>query len=550
MPRLRKSKKSLITTIDCVPVDVVINDNNSQNFEHTTSSVVDWSETTIAHILFITFLALLIVAMPKDELFTDRGILFGIGILALWRYSWGLLHFVRSNIYRRIAFPQLRREADRHTALTEEGGRAPDAFLIVTSFRIDGDTTAKVYRAAFKAALNAPGRATVVASIVEMGDQRLVRSMHRLICGNTGDVDLVIVRINGSGKRDALAYAFRAVAKLLPQPGDVVAVIDGDSIVPEDLVRKCAGFFSADPTVGALTTDEVSRVRGHAAFHLWYSLRFAQRDILMSSNGLARRVLTLTGRMSMFRASVICDPDFVRQVEEDYIDHWRLGRVKFLTGDDKSSWFWLLRKGYRMLYVPDVTVATVEDPPTAAFIPAAAQLMTRWFGNMLRTNGRALALGPQKIGYFTWWTILDQRISMWTSLAGLVMVILVALFENPLIIPTYAVWVLSTRYIMTLLLFNARRRVSIFYPFFIYFNQIFGSIIKTYIFFRLDRQKWTRQKTTLASSGASMALALRNLSSLYMHALSITLFVTAIALFIGQLPLPDIGRLTAISGMR
>lgn len=550
MPRSTSKKKSIIAPVDFAPADVVAIDNNSKNLQGNSSYNVEWSETNIAHILYITFISLMIVAAPKNELFTDRGIFFGIGILALWRYSWGFLHFARSNIYRRVVFPRLRREADRHTALAKEGGRVPDAFLIVTSFRIDGDTTAKVYRAAFKAALNAPGRATVVASIVEMGDQRLVRSMHRLICGNGSDVDLVIVRINGSGKRDALAYAFRAVAKLLPQSDDVVAVIDGDSIVPEDLVRKCAGFFSADPTVGALTTDEVSSVRGHAAFHLWYSLRFAQRDILMSSNGLARRVLTLTGRMSMFRASVICNPDFVRQVEEDYIDHWRLGRVKFLTGDDKSSWFWLLRKGYRMLYVPDVTVATVEDPPTAAFIPAAAQLMTRWFGNMLRTNGRALALGPQRIGYFTWWTILDQRISMWTSLAGLVMVILVALFESPLIIPTYAVWVLSTRYIMTLMLFNARRRVSIFYPFFIYFNQIFGSIIKTFIFFRLDRQKWTRQKTTLAYSGASMAIALRSLSSLYMHALSITVFVTAIALFIGQLPLPDIGRLTAIFAMR
>ncbi|MFA7415508.1 MAG: glycosyltransferase, partial [Rhizobium sp.] len=389
MPRLKSKKKSIIAPVDYAPIDVVFIDNNSKNLQRTSSYIVEWSETNIAHILFITFLALLIAAAPKNELFTDRGIFFGIGILALWRYSWGFLHFARSNIYRRVVFPRLRREADRHTALAKEGGRVPDAFLIVTSFRIDGDTTAKVYRAAFKAALNAPGRATVVASIVEMGDQRLVRSMHRLICGNGSDVDLVIVRINGSGKRDALAYAFRAVAKLLPQSDDVVAVIDGDSIVPEDLVRRCAGFFSADPTVGALTTDEVSSVRGHAAFHLWYSLRFAQRDILMSSNGLARRVLTLTGRMSMFRASVICNPDFVRQVEEDYIDHWRLGRVKFLTGDDKSSWFWLLRKGYRMLYVPDVTVATVEDPPTAAFIPAAAQLMTRWFGNMLRTNGRA-----------------------------------------------------------------------------------------------------------------------------------------------------------------
>ncbi|WP_262523309.1 glycosyltransferase family 2 protein [Agrobacterium tumefaciens] len=514
------------------------------------SAIVYWSESLPAHVLFVLALASLIVVVPEGVLFgANTGLLFGLGALAVWRYFWGILHFVRSNIYRSVVFPKMRLRADRHLLQSAENGQAPHAYLIVTSFRIDGDTTAEVYRAAFRAALSSRGGATVVASIVEMSDQRLIRSMHRLICGEKTSVRLVITRINGSGKRDALAYAFRAVSKLEPRADDVVAVIDGDSIVPENLVDRCAGFF-ADGRVGALTTDETSRVRGKSSFHIWYSLRFAQRHILMSSNGLSRRVLTLTGRMSMFRASVITNPEFIRQVESDYIEHWRLGRLKFLTGDDKSSWYWLLRNNYQMLYLPDVSVATVEDPPTSGFFQAAAQLMTRWFGNMLRTNSRALALGPWRIGYFTWWTIFDQRISMWTSLAGLVMVILIGLFDNPFIFPAYIAWVLLTRYIMTLMLFNSRPRVSIFYPFFIYFNQVFGSIIKTYIFFHLDRQKWTRQKTTLSSSGAGRAVALKNASSTYMHVLSITLFVTLISLLVGQLSVPGIGATTAIFGMR
>jgi len=31
----------------------------------------------------------------------------------------------------------------------------------------------------------------------------------------------------------------------------------------------------------------------------------------------------------------------------------------------------------------------------------------------------------------------------------------------------------------------------------LYFNQIFGSLIKIYVVFRLDRQSWTRQNTKL-----------------------------------------------------
>ncbi|QFY63693.1 glycosyltransferase family 2 protein (plasmid) [Rhizobium grahamii] len=504
------------------------------------ASLVSWSETLEAHLLYGALVVFVAWIVPAEDLWRSHsGALVGLGFLAVWRYGWGLLHFLRSNIYRFIVFPRMRANADAALRARRSIGGDPHVYFLVTSFRIDGDTTAQVYRAVFEAAKQASGGATVVASIVEMADQRLIRQLHRLICGQASGVRLVITRIEGSGKRDALAYGFRAISHQDPKPDDMVAVIDGDSIIPVDLVSKCAGFFRTDAKVGALTTDERSLVHGDAKFHVWYSLRFAQRHILMSSNGLSRKVLTLTGRMSMFRASIICDPDFVRQVEADYLDHWRFGRLKFLTGDDKSSWFWLLRNGYRMLYVPDVVVATVEEPPSTRFLPAATQLMVRWFGNMLRTNRRALALGPTRIGWFTWWTILDQRISMWTSLAGVAMVLLIGIFETPTAFLVYLLWILVTRYLQTLLLLNSRPRVSAFYPFFIYFNQVYGSLVKTYIFFHLNKQRWTRQKTTLADNRSRLQMFSREFASSALHVGSLLCFITFVALLLGQLPIPE-----------
>lgn len=515
-------------------------------------TVLAVSERWWAHVLFVCG-TLLLAALLPDEAWSgltqhQGGVFLSLGALAIWRYSWGLLHFLRAQIYRRVSFPRLRANADTAFNGMIKAGAVPRTFLLVTSFRQDGDTAAEVYRATFLAARNAEGPVTVVASIVEMADQRLVTRMFELLCGPSSEIKLVIVRIPGTGKRDALGAGFRAIAKTDPGPDDVVAVIDGDSIIPHDLVGRCLGFF-ADPDVGALTTDETSRVRGRALFHLWYSLRFAQRHVLMASHGLARRVLTLTGRMSMIRAKVICNPDFIQQVENDHIDHWRIGEVKFLTGDDKSSWFWLLRNGYKMVYVDDVVVSTVEDPPGERFIPAAAQLMTRWFGNMLRTNGRALALGPGRIGAFTWLAIFDQRISMWTSLAGLVMVILTGIFISPYAFLLYAVWILASRYILTLLLFTSRKQVSALYPFFIYFNQIFGSLIKTYIFFRPYKQRWTRQKTTLAGGSRGFADAYIGYSSLAMHVIAIAVFVTLVAWIIGLLPTPEWHTLDRLIGL-
>ncbi|WP_246811982.1 glycosyltransferase [Microvirga sp.] len=492
------------------------------------------SESIGAHILYVVAVAAFAAALPPGAYVSvGAGVIGAIGILAMWRYGWGMLHFVRALIFRKSVFPRQRKAADE--AVKHD---PPNTFLLVTTFRIDSAVTTRVYRAAFEAALAAPGKATVVASIVEAGDQRLIKSLYQAICGHQDRVDLVIVRIAGTGKRDALAYGFRAVARRAPAPDDVVAVIDGDSIVPRDLVQKCVGFFQLDPMVGALTTDETSEVRGSRIFQEWYALRFAQRHTLMSSVGLSERVLTLTGRMSMFRASIVCNPEFIRQVELDYVDHWRLGRFKFLTGDDKSSWFWLLRNGYKMLYVPDVSVLTVEDPPSENFVSAAAMLMVRWFGNMLRTNSRALALGPWRIGLFTWWSILDQRLSMWTSLVGFFVALLAGIFISGYALLLYALWILTTRYILTLSLLASRPRVSVFYPFLLYFNQIFGSLIKVHVTFRLDRQKWTRQKTTSANV-AKRPLIASNFMSAYMHSVALIAFVSVLAWGMNLLPTPN-----------
>jgi glycosyltransferase Alg8 len=492
------------------------------------------SESVWGHLLYVVAVATFAIELPAEAYgMIGGGFIGAVGFLAIWRYGWGFLHFIRALIYRKRVFPKMRRIADELVA-----AEAQHAYLLVTTFRIDTAVTARVYKAAFEAALEAPGKATVVASLVEAGDQRLVKALYRSICKDQDKVDLVVVRIAGTGKRDALAYGFRAIARRSPSKDDVVAVIDGDSIVPRDLIRRCAGFFQQDPQIGALTTDEESEVRGSRIFQEWYALRFAQRHTLMSSMGLSERVLTLTGRMSMFRGNIISDPTFIRQVELDYIDHWRLGRFKFLTGDDKSSWFWLLRNGYKMIYVPDMVVLTVEDPPAANFVFAAAMLMIRWFGNMLRTNSRALALGPKRIGLFTWWAILDQRMSMWTSLVGFAVAMIASLFISGYAFLLYALWILASRYVLTLSLLAARPRVSVFYPFLLYFNQIFGSLMKVHITFRLDRQKWTRQKTTSAQS-AKRPFAASAFMSTYMHSLSLVAFLTILAWSVDVLPTPS-----------
>jgi glycosyltransferase Alg8 len=61
----------------------------------------------------------------------------------------------------------------------------------------------------------------------------------------------------------------------------------------------------------------------------------------------------------------------------------------------------------------------------------------------------------------------------------------------------YAVWVLLSRLVMSALLMASGHRVGPLFPLLLYYNQIVGSLTKIHVFFHLDQQSWTRQKTVL-----------------------------------------------------
>lgn len=490
---------------------------------------------TVGFLVYTVLLALAASMLPPAALTPGSGqFIMVIGGLAAWRYSWGMVHYVRHLIYIFRVFPRLRKEA----IIGGNEFMPPHVYLLLTSFRIATDTTVAVYEAAFREAIKSGIATTVVASIVELSEEVLIKDIFRRM-NAPAHVTLSIVRIAGTGKRDGLAQGFRAISRTMPHPDSIVAVIDGDSILEEGLIRKCVPFFKMDPNLGALTTDELCEVRGSRIMREWHDLRFAQRQILMASVALSKKVLTLTGRMSMFRASIIIDPEFIGHVQSDSIDHWRLGKFKFLTGDDKSSWYCVLKQGWNMLYVPDTVVMTVEHPPSDNFFKATSQLMFRWFGNMLRTNGRALALGPMKTGLFTWWCVFDQRISMWTSLSGPVFCILLMVKYSVAFLPIYLVWIGFTRWVMSLMLLASRPVLSWYYPFLIYYNQVWGSLIKTYVFFRLDRQSWTRQKTKLARGLTAGQVRWKNFTSVACHTVAMVVFVSILGLISGILRVPE-----------
>ena len=398
---------------------------------------------------------------------------------------------------------------------------------------VDPAATMACYRALFAAAARARDGATIIVSVVDGSDERLIRSLYDTAPHNMARVQLVIDRIASSGKRDALARGLRLMARMAPTRHDIVIFVDGDTLVPEDVVEQAAPMFT-NPDLGALTTDEGVLIDKQNLFKDWFILRFDQRQVMMCSMGLANHVLTLTGRMSVFRGNLAVNPEFIDGIGQDSLDHWRLGRVAFLTGDDKSTWYWLLKHGYEMAYLPDVRSWSMETQPRPTFYDSSKVLMVRWFGNMMRTNGRALKLNPALIGRFTWWSILDQRVSMWTTLVGPTAVALTALTDTATIIPIYIAWVMTTRYLFcTIIALFRGNWFPVTHPFILYFGQVAGAVVKTYVIFRLDKQKWTRQGAG-GGTGLSLGARLQAMDSTLHHALALV-WLTLAVILLGQI---------------
>jgi glycosyltransferase Alg8 len=471
-------------------------------------------------LLLISTIALIVFNLPNRVWdVADTALIVSLGPLAVWRYGWWFLHLVRANIYASLVFPKLRKRAD---AVWSSGWRPPFVHFLVPTFKERPEITEAMLESIFAEcrASGVPARIFVVTG--DVSDELVIEDY----CSNLRDLqaDVIMVRQNQPGKRIAMGLGLRAMSRYGVGPNDLAVFVDGDSILGDGTLERCAPLFHLNPRLGAVTTDESAIVNGPGWMQAWHDMRFAQRRLAMESHSLSRKVLTLTGRLSIFRAAIVVEEDFVRTVEADYLDHWLWGRFRFLSGDDKSTWFSLLRKGYQMLYVPDASVLTIETIDEHPYERVQQNLM-RWSGNMLRNGSRALALGPSRCGVFIWWCVLDQRLSIWTSLSGLVMALALSLVTSFHVLLAYLIWVLLTRTLVSIVLYFYAGRIYPSFTFLLYVNQMTASAIKVHLLFRVSKQRWLNRGDQRTKVAGSKLLAFQNAMAAFLTTLYVGIFV-------------------------
>lgn len=460
-----------------------------------------------------------------------------LGVFAIWRYGWQVINYIRATIYARLYYPKLKR---RVAALPEQHRYPERIYFIIPSYKEEPWVSVETFQSIMSNLAEIPCHATLVVAVGADRDETLINALY---CAHPSrdKVELVFQR-QEHGKRIAMGHGLRAVARRYQdEPNSVTIFMDGDSWLEPGALRKTIPFFVAFSDLGALTTNEIAYINTQSRWYKdWFNLKFGQRHILFQSHSLSDKVLTLTGRFSLVRTSIVVKEDFIRHVEHDMISHWMHGRFRFLMGDDKSTWFYLLKHRWKMLYIPDVICYSLESRDIS-FFTISLSLPYRWYGNTMRNNARALALGSRCTGLFIWLAILDQRLSMWTSLVGLFGALVLTIMKSFVYLPFYFAWVVLVRIgQMVMIAFRGHPVSMRTIPLMLY-NQWIGAFVKIRAFFYLADQSWAKGRAIQQTQGqAVIKHPLARYMPAYTMALSYGLFAITLLVAEKALSVPGI----------
>lgn len=462
-----------------------------------------WTARKLLHIfLYFSCCLLAILTLPNTiwDSATQTTTLI-IGTLGIWRYGWWFTHAVRACIYGKIVYPRIRKKGQQ---IWDSGWRPRHLHFMMTTYKEHRSITEKVIRSMLLEVRNSGVPGTIwLGSSVRFDEDIICNQLIRE--AQDVDITLRIIRQNVDGKRAAIGLVLRAMSRQPIDKDDLVVFMDGDFILSEGAISHCMPLFKLYPDLQACTTDEEVICIGPRWIEIWLKMRFAQRRLAMQSHALSRRVLTLTGRMSVFRAKNLLQLEFIRLLEADHLNHWLWGDFRFLSGDDKSTWYYLLKKRAHMRYVPDALGYTVEVIEGSG-MERMVQNFRRWSGNMLRNGTRATQLGPKNMPFFIWWCLVDQKISMWTMLLSPMLAVFASVSVGIDYFIAYVIFIAVSRMLLSLFLFSYSRQIEMNYPGILYLNQLINASVKVYCIFRLSKQKWSNRGNQSLQAGNNQLL--------------------------------------------
>jgi len=449
---------------------------------------------SVVHPMIIySLIALILTYMVYPQFYLIKHeVIISLSIFAIWRYSWMFSNYSRAFIYSFFFYPSLKKKIKK---LPHSVKYPKNLYFMIPSYKEDQWVTLETFQSIISEIESIPSKVTIVVATGGEEEDRIIRQIFE---ANSIDKDIkLIFQHQNHGKRIAMGHALRSIARQYNKlaendPNSVTIFMDGDSYMEKGMLQKILPFFALEHKIGALTTNEKAYIHSKNRWYKdWFNLKFGQRHIIFQSHSLSKKVLTLTGRLSAYRTSIVVEEEFISLVENDILLDPIHGKFRFLMGDDKSTWFYLLKHGWNMLYIPDALCISLESRD-GKFLELSRTLPYRWFGNTLRNNSRSLQLGPSRVGWYIWYTLLDQRLIQWTSLVGICSAIILSIFVSPYYMIFFLIWVILVRLFQIFVIALGGHRVSWRFPLLIVYSQWIGAWIKIKAFYNLSDQKWSK----------------------------------------------------------
>jgi len=426
-----------------------------------------------------------------------NGALVSIAVIGVWRYGLLIVNILRAIIYSKIVYPRYKEEISR----IEYNERFPNTvYFVIPSYKEDPWVTTEVFESLISDINTIPSKAVLLISTATDYEDSVIRNVFDAH-PNTKKIKLIFQK-QDSGKRIAMGHSLRALAREYHQRDEdkdsVSIFMDGDTYIPTGTLAASLPFFKLQKNLGALTTNEIGFIDSESNWYKdWFNLKFAQRHLLFQSHSISKRVLTLTGRFSMFKTEIVIKEEFISLIENDIIVDPNYGKFRFLMGDDKSSWYYIMKNNWDLLYLPDVIAYSLESRD-GDFLEISRSLPYRWYGNTLRNNKRARQLKNQPL--FIKYLFYDQLALMWTSIVGILSVLLLSIFKSIFYIPLYFSWIIYIRTFQMSIFTYFGHKVSMKTLPLMLYGQWYGAFVKIRAFYNLSDQKWSKASGEVQSA--------------------------------------------------
>jgi glycosyltransferase Alg8 len=170
-------------------------------------------------------------------------------------------------------------------------------------------------------------------------------------------------------------------------------------------------------------------------------------------------------------------------------------------------------------------------------VPRALANIRRWSGNSLRHGWRAFKLGPQKLSWFCWYSLLDQRLAIWTVLVGPLFALLAVCAGRIELAAAYLLWVMVSRLCHSAIAWRHGRRLSAFYVPLQIASDWVTSIIKAWTLFHPAKQAWlNRGARRLDAQKTGASPRLRAAAAHYLYAFACVTMVILIGTYTRFMP--------------